>query len=65
VKGKRLLLASFVRCLRNRKKSVSLCVDPYCSLGWEAIDNDKVPSVKKLFWKKSEATGGFHCTAVS
>lgn len=65
VKGKRSLSASFVRCLRKRKKSVSLCMDPYGSPGWQAIDNDKVPSVKKLFWKKTGAAGGFRCTAVS
>lgn len=65
MKGKRLLLASFVRCRRKRKKSVSPCVDPHGSLGWQATDNNKMPSVKKLFWKKTGAAGGFHCTAAS
>lgn len=60
VKGKRLLLATFVRCRRKRKKSVSPCMDPYGSLGWQTTDNDKMPSVKKLFWKKTGAAGGFH-----
>lgn len=40
-------------------------MDPYSSLGWQAIDNDKVPSVERLFWKKTGAAGGFCCTAVS
>lgn len=65
MRGKRSLLASFVRCLRKKKKSVSLCMDPYGSLEWQAIDNDKVPSVKKLSWKKIRAAGGFCCTVVS
>lgn len=64
VERKRLLLASFVRCRRKRKRSVSPCVDPYGSLGWWATDNDKMPSVKRLFWKKTGAAGGFHYTAV-
>lgn len=58
-------MAGFVRCRRKGKKSVSPCMDPYGSLGWQATDNDKMPSVKKLFWKKTRAAGGFHCTAVS
>lgn len=65
MKEKRSLLASFVTCLGKRKKSVSLCMDPYSSPGWQAIDNDKVPSVEKLFRKKTGAAGGFRCTAVS
>lgn len=60
MKGKMSLLASFITCLRKRKKSISSCIDPYGSPGWQAIDNDKVPSVKKLFWKKTGAAGGFH-----
>lgn len=59
------LLASFITCLGKRKKSISPCMDPYGSLRWQAIDNDKVPSVMKLFWKKTGAAGGFHCTAIS
>lgn len=65
MKKKRLLLAGFVRYLGKRKKNVILCTDPYSSPGWQAIDNDKVPSVKKLFCKKTEAAGGFCCITVS
>lgn len=65
MKGKRLLLTSLVQCCRKRKESVSPCMDPYGSLGWRATDNGKMPSVEKIFWKKTGAAGGFHCTAVS
>lgn len=65
MKKKRSLLAAFVRYLGQRKRNIILCMDPYSSPGWQAIDNVKVPSVRRPVWKKTGAAGGYCYITVS